>query len=295
MHILLTGGTGFIGRALCPQLMQAGHELTVLTRNPGNAAAALQGVPAITALQQLGPVDAVVNLAGEPLAEGRWTERRKQEFRTSRIGTTRALVEWMQAQAQPPRVLISGSAIGYYGPREGDAALDETSAAGADFSAQLCRDWESEALRAEALGVRVCLLRTGIVLGQDGGALAKMLPPFKLGAGGPMGDGEQWMSWIHRDDLVGLIQWLLEHEQARGAYNGTAPAPVTNREFAQRLGKALNRPALITTPAFALKLLFGEMSTLLLTGQRVLPAQALALGFVFSHPELGAALRDLLD
>ncbi len=294
MHILITGGSGFIGRALCPQLTQAGHELSVLTRDPAKAAAVLDGVHLIERLAQAGRVDAVINLAGEPLAEGRWTAQRKQAFRDSRIGTTTALLQWIEAQAQRPRVLVSGSAIGYYGPRD-DTPLDESSSTGADFAAQLCRDWENEALKAESLGLRVCLLRTGVVLGRDGGALAKMLPPFKLGAGGPMGDGRQWMSWVHRDDLVRLIQWLLEQEMAHGPYNGTAPQPVTNRVFARTLAGVLQRPGLVTTPAFALKLMFGEMSKLLLTGQRVLPAQAQAQGFQFRHPQLEAALRDLLD
>lgn len=293
MHILITGGSGFIGRALCPQLTQAGHELSVLTRDPDRAAPGLNGVHLIQRLAQAGRVDAVINLAGEPLAEGRWNAQRKQAFRDSRIGTTTALLQWIEAQPQRPRVLVSGSAIGYYGPRD-DTPLDESSPAGSDFAAQLCRDWESEALKAEALGMRVCLVRTGVVLGKDGGALAKMLPPFKLGAGGPMGDGRQWMSWVHRSDLVRLIQWLLEQELARGPYNGTAPQPVSNRVFAQTLAGVLQRPAVLSTPAFALKLMFGEMSTLLLTGQRVLPARAQAQGFRFRYPELEAALRDML-
>jgi uncharacterized protein (TIGR01777 family) len=293
MHILITGGSGFIGRALCPQLTQAGHELSVLTRDPGKAAAVLDGVHLIERLAHASRVDAVINLAGEPLAEGRWTAQRKHAFRDSRIGTSTVLLQWIETQAQRPRVLVSGSAIGYYGPRD-DMPLDESSPAGDDFAAQLCRDWENEALKAEALGLRVCLLRTGVVLGRDGGALAKMLPPFKLGAGGPMGDGRQWMSWVHRDDLVRLIRWLLEQELARGPYNGTAPQPQTNRAFAETLARVLQRPAVITTPAFALKLMFGEMSTLLLTGQRVLPARAQAQGFQFHFPELEAALRDVL-
>ncbi|MCY7313750.1 MAG: TIGR01777 family oxidoreductase [Pseudoxanthomonas sp.] len=293
MRVLITGGTGFIGRALCRQLLHAGHELWVLTRNPTKAATKLEGIRLIEHLAEAGQMDAVVNLAGEPLADGRWTDRRKQAFRDSRIGTTQSLLEWIASQVQRPRVLVSGSAIGYYGPRD-DKPLTEESPPGDDFSAQLCRDWESAAMQAESLGLRVCTVRIGVVLGPDGGALSKMLPPFKLGAGGPMGDGRQWMSWVHRHDLVRLLQWLLEHDQARGAYNGTAPSPVTNREFAQTLGKVLRRPARITTPALALKLMFGEMATLLLTGQRVLPAHAVAGGFQFQHPTLETALTDLL-
>lgn len=291
MQILITGGTGFIGRALCSQLQQSGHTLTVLTRHPTRAA--LPGVRCIATLEDAGPIHAVVNLAGEPLAAGRWSAVRKQEFRDSRIGCTTRLVQWMARQSQCPKVLISGSALGYYGPRD-DTVLDEHAAPGDDFAAQLCRDWEAAAIRAEALGVRICRVRTGVVLGRDGGALAKMLPPFRLGAGGPMGDGRQWMSWIHRQDLVRLLQWLLETNSAYGPYNGTAPEPVRNADFARALGKALHRPALLPTPAFALKLAFGEMSELLLTGQRVVPAHAQAEGFRFNWPTLDAALADIL-
>lgn len=295
MQVLVTGGTGFIGRALCPLLSAAGHELCVLTRDVDRAAKALPGTRVIERLDQAGHVDAIVNLAGEPLAEGRWSVHKKQLFRQSRIGTTHDLVQWIERQptAQRPRVLVSGSAIGYYGPRD-DTPLEEDAPPGDDFSAQLCSDWENAAVAAQALGLRVSRVRTGVVLGRDGGALAKMLPPFKLGAGGPMGDGQQWMSWIHRHDLVRMLQWLLEHAAASGAYNGTAPTPVRNREFAQTLGKVLGRPSLITTPAIALKLMFGEMSTLLLSGQRVLPAQAQAQGFEFQYPNLESALREIL-
>lgn len=296
MHVLITGGTGFIGRALCRQLSAAGHSLTVLSRNLERAANTLPGIQVIERLDQAAQVDAIVNLAGAPLAEGRWSAHKKQVFRQSRIDTTRALVRWIERQSpsQRPRVLVSGSAIGYYGPCD-DTPLDEASPPGDDFAAQLCSDWEAAAMEAQALGLRVSRVRTGIVLGHDGGALHKMLPPFKLGAGGPMGDGQQWMSWIHRHDLVRLLQWLLEQETARGAYNGTAPTPVRNREFAQTLGKVLGRPSFVTTPAIALKLMFGEMSALLLTGQRVLPAHAQAEGFEFRYPDLEGALREVLE
>mgnify|MGYP003582577688 CR=1 FL=1 len=293
MRVLITGGTGFIGQALCARLLQAGHTVSVLTRDPARARAQLPGVDAIATLEEASGVEAVVNLAGEPLMAGRWNAERKAAFRASRIGTTQALIAWMARQAARPRVLVSGSAIGYYGPRD-DVALDESAAPGDDFAARLCLDWETEAMQAESLDVRTCRVRTGIVLGTEGGALAKMLPPFRMGVGGPMGDGRQWMSWIHRDDLVSLVQWLLERDQAGGAYNGTAPAPVTNRDFARALGKALHRPAVLPTPAFALTLGFGEMAQLLLTGQRVLPAHALAEGFTFRFPTLETALEDLL-
>ncbi|HEY0861472.1 MAG TPA: TIGR01777 family oxidoreductase [Pseudoxanthomonas sp.] len=294
MHVLITGGTGFIGQALCAALLQAGHTLSVLTRDPARARAQVPPAARLLAtLDEARDVEAVVNLAGEPLMAGRWNATRKAAFRDSRLGTTRALIGWMARQSVRPRVLVSGSAIGYYGPR-GDGALDESAAPGDDFAAHLCRDWETEAMQAEGLDVRTCRVRTGIVLGTGGGALAKMLPPFRLGAGGPMGDGRQWMSWIHREDLIALIQWLLEQDGAGGAYNGTAPEPARNRDFARTLGRVLHRPALLPAPAPLLRLAFGEGARLLLTGQRVLPMHALVEGFRFRFPDLEDALRDLL-
>jgi uncharacterized protein (TIGR01777 family) len=293
MHVLITGGSGFIGRALCHRLLQVGHTLSVVTRHRERTAALLPGVRVLGDIGEAFDVEAVVNLAGEPLMGGRWNARRKQLIRESRLGTTRRLVTWMATQLVRPRVLVSGSAVGYYGPRD-DTPLDESAAAGDDFASQLCRDWETEALEAESLGVRVCRLRTGIVLGPDGGALAKLLLPFKFGLGGPIGDGRQWLSWVHRADLVCLIEWLLENDAAGGAYNGTAPEPVIQREFARTLGRVLHRPARLPTPAFAMKLMFGEMSDLLLTGQRVLPTHASAEGFKFQYPELEGALENLL-
>lgn len=292
MDILITGGTGFIGQRLCQRLLAAGHRVAVLTRAPGRAG--LPGVQYVAALGDVGPVQAVVNLAGEPLTEGRWNPARKQAFLDSRIGTTRALLAWMHGLPTRPQVLVSGSAIGYYGPRDG-TPLDESASPGHDFAATLCRHWEAEAVKAEDLGVRTCLLRTGIVLDRDGGALARMLPPFRMGMGGPMGDGRQWMSWIHRDDLVGIILWLLADPDIRGACNGTGPAAVTNAEFARTLAHALGRPAWVRTPAFALKLAFGEMAGLLLTGQNVVPARALREGYRFQYPTLDAALRAIVD
>ena len=293
MHVLITGGTGFIGQALCTQLFHAGHAVTVLTRNRAAAPNDLTGVRLVERLEDAQGVDAVVNLAGENLGDGRWTAAKKAAFHSSRIGTTQKLLAWMATLATPPRVLVSGSAIGYYGPR-GNEPLDESARPGSDTAALLCRDWEAEALKAQAYGLRVCVLRIGVVLGKEGGALAKMLPPFRMGVGGPMGSGEQVMSWVRRNDLVRMIQWLLETQSCIGPYNGTAPKPVTNREFARTLGEALHRPSALTTPAFALKLMFGEMAQLLLTGQRVLPVRAEAQGFEFRYPELAGALRDLV-
>lgn len=294
MHFLITGGSGFIGSALCRSLVADGHRVTVSTRNADRARPRLPAhVTLIEALDAAADIDAIVNLAGENLATGRWTERRKREFIDSRVGTTRRLLEWIARQPRKPRVLVSGSAVGWYGPR-GDEELTENAQPGTDFSARLCQAWEAEALKAEAFGVRVCRLRTGIVLDADGGALKKMLLPFRLGVGGRMGDGRQWMSWIARSDLVALIRWLAETTAASGPYNGTAPGPVSNAQFAAALGAAVHRPALLPTPAFAIRLLFGEMSDLLLTGQRVLPARATAAGFRFGHADLAAALAAIL-
>ena len=294
MHDLITGGSGFIGRALCQSLLDDGHRVTVLTRSVQRAAAVLpEAAKCVTSLQTLDDVDAVYNLAGENLAAERWTAVRKQAFRDSRIGGTDALVAWMRGLKRWPAVLVSASAIGYYGPHDDDLVTEATPP-GDDFAARLCVDWEAAALAAQTLGVRVCTPRIGVVLGTEGGALAQMLPAFRLGGGGRMGSGRQWMSWIHRADLVALLRWLAETPQAGGAYNATAPQPVTNADFARALGRALHRPALLPMPAVALKLLFGEMSGLLLTGQRVLPERAHDAGFMFRYATLDAALESLL-
>jgi uncharacterized protein len=294
VHYLITGGSGFIGSALSRSLVADGQRVTVLTRNIARARPRLPGgVALIERLDAAADVEAVVNIAGENLATGRWTPARKREFVDSRIGMTRRVVDWMASLKQRPRVLVSGSAIGWYGPR-GDEQLTEDAKPGDDFSAHLCRDWERAARAADELGVRVCLLRTGIVLDNDGGALKQMLLPFRLGLGGPMGDGRQWMSWVARADIVPLIRWLVDNAGARGVYNGTAPSPVTNAEFARALGTALHRPALLPTPAFALKILFGEMADILLTGQRVIPKRAIAEGFAFTYRDLTSTLAAIL-
>lgn len=290
MRYLITGGSGFIGTALCRALAETGAELTVLTRDPARARPRLpEGARLVTDLARAGGADVAINLAGENLAQGRWSEARKRLLRDSRIATTRALCAWIERQSPRPRVLVSASAIGYYGAR-GDEPLDENTAPGEDYAAQLCRDWEAEALRAEPFGLRVCRLRLGVVLDRDGGALARMLPAFRWGLGGPIASGRQWLSWIHRSDVVALIRWCVDRPTARGAYNATAPHPVTNAEFARALGRALQRPAFLRMPAIALKLLLGEMAQLLITGQRVLPARLLAEGFAFSFQELPDAL-----
>lgn len=295
MRVLITGGTGFIGRALARALLARGDAVTVLSRDPAHAAHLLPaGAVASAELPSTVP-DAVINLAGENLGAHRWTAARKREFIDSRVGTTRRLVEWLRELQQRPAVLVSGSAVGYYGAC-GDAERIESDPPGEEYQSELCRAWEAEAQRAEALGVRVCRIRIGIVLGPDGGALAQMKLPFQMGLGGWLGDGRQWMSWIHRADLVALILWLLDAEgrPARsGAYNATAPQPVTNRGFSAALGASLHRPVLLPMPAAAVRMLVGEMSHLLLTGQKVLPRRALAEGFAFRFPELGPALADV--
>jgi hypothetical protein len=293
MRILITGGSGFIGRALCQSWLAEGREVVVLTRQIERAAAVLPAATRlVAALDEVGEVDAVVNLAGANLSTRRWTEAYKRVLRESRLGTTRALYDWIEGLARRPSILVSASAVGWYGPR-GDAILDENAEPGVDFAARLCRDWEAEAMRIESLGVRVCRIRIGIVLDPSGGALAQMQLPFRLGLGGRIGDGRQWMSWISRADLVALIGWLIDSERARGVYNATAPQPVTNAEFARALGRALHRPAVLPLPGFVLRLRFGEMADLLLSGQRVIPARARAEGFTFRHPDLTTALAVL--
>tara|TARA_B110000503_G_scaffold39591_2_gene65081 strand:- start:450 stop:1373 length:924 start_codon:yes stop_codon:yes gene_type:complete len=295
--ILITGGSGFIGRHFCREAKNLGWSIIVLSRNVEAAKKVLpNSIDVLATLDQIPSdrrIDTVINLAGEPLAEKRWTESRKQRFYTSRSGLTDALFEFFSQRKSAPDALISGSAIGYYGP--GTDAVDESSVGKDGFSHRLCADWESSALQFETLGTRVCLVRTGIVLGEKG-ALAKMLMPFKLGLGGPIGDGKQFMSWIHINDMVELLKYCVLTTNLTGPINATAPHPVTNREFTQTLGAVLKRPALLAMPAFMVKLLFGEMGVeLLLQGQRVLPTKAINQGFEFRFPQLKSALRDLID
>ena len=294
--ILITGGSGFIGRHFCTQAQQLGFQLCVLTRNPEAAAARLPA--SVRLIQRLSELEAdyapevIVNLAGEPLAAGRWTQRRKQRFYDSRINLTGRLYDFCVARGHKPAVVISGSAIGYYGP--GDQPVDEHSTAVDGFSHQLCKTWEQSAKRFETLGTRVCYLRTGIVLGEEG-ALARMLPPFKLAFGGPIGSGKQGMSWIHINDMVGAILHCINNPQIGGPVNATAPHPVSNAEFSTCLGVALNRPARLPMPALMVKLLFGEMGEeLLLQGQYVLPNKLLANDFQFQYPDLEQALQQIV-
>lgn len=295
MHVLVTGGTGFIGKALCEALLEREYEVTVLTRNAGKARDLPFGTRVAMKMDGVGSYDVLINLAGENLAAHRWTEERKQLFIDSRVQATRRMVDHMRTAPDLPLLVISGSAIGWYGAR-GDEILSEQSTGGGhdEFQAQLCRAWEAEARKAEKLGVRVCLLRTGLVLERDGGALPKMLPQFQAGLGGALGNGKQWMSWIHRDDLVAMILWLIDNERCKGVYNGTAPEPVTNAQFARELGRALGRPALLAMPTWALRAAVGGIADILLTGQRVLPGRALEEGFIFRYPDLPGALKAIL-
>jgi hypothetical protein len=337
MHLLIAGGSGFLGRALTSALLAAGHRVQVLTRRPSHPAAKPQDGGPIAKVPHgriefvtwtpdgsLGPwatscagADAVVNLAGESIGTARWTPARKAQLVESRMLATRSLVRFTTADVntrsrghrqathagfeaassetgQRPATFVSASAIGFYGNR-GDETLTEDAQAGTDFLATLAASWEDEALRAQSNTTRVVLLRTGIVLDPNEGALAKMLVPFRLFAGGPFSSGRQYMSWIHRDDWVSLVRRALDTPDVRGPLNLTAPHPVTNAEFAHALGRALRRPAVVPAPAFALKLALGEMAgPLLLFSQRVIPARALAGGFRFAFETIDAALEDLL-
>ena len=300
--ILITGGSGFIGRHFCRQADQLGHQLTVLTRNPETAAerlpASVRLIQGLSELDEDYVPEVIINLAGEPLAAGRWTQQRKQRFYDSRINLTDRLYEFFAERNQKfndkpsPSVVISGSAIGYYGPSQ--EPVDEHSSAVDGFSHQLCKTWEQSAKRFETLGSRVCYLRTGIVLG-DEGALARMLPPFKLALGGPIGSGEQGMSWIHIDDMVGALLHCINNPQISGPVNATAPKPVSNAQFSASLGVALNRPARLPMPGFMVKLLFGEMGEeLLLQGQYVLPKKLLASDYPFKYSDLEKALQQIV-
>lgn len=302
MHVVVTGGTGFIGRALCASLQQAGHRVTVLTRRLPEATR-LCGV-AVMAVEwndsapgaweeALESADAVVNLAGAAIADARWSASRKRLLIDSRVCTTRRLVEAMARRSSRPRLLISASGIGYYGASDA-RVLDEGSTHGEGFLADLCLEWEAAALRASEFGTRVVLLRTGMVLEQSGGALPKMLLPFRLFAGGPIMPGTQWVSWIHRRDHIGMIQWALATKNVSGPVNAVAPGAVTMRTFCDALGHELRRPSWLPVPGIALTVALGELGTLMTTGQRVSPGKALVGGYQFQYPMLEPALRAIL-
>ena len=295
MRILMTGGTGFIGRALVARLLQRGNQLTVLSRNPSKAVALLGD--RVRIWESLGQwqadtaFDAVINLAGEPIIDKAWTAERKQVLLASRVGITGQLIAAMTRSVHKPAILLSGSAIGIYGDA-GQTHCTETSALADDFAASLCRSWERAAAGAEALAVRTVFLRTGLVLHEDGGMLKKMRLPFKLGLGSRLGDGRQIMSWIHRQDYLDAVLFLLDNVSCRGAFNLTAPHPVCNAEFTRILAESLGRKAVLVTPEFALKPVLGARSILLFGGQHVKPAKLLAAGFVFRYPHLTDALQN---
>ena len=298
MKIAVTGATGLIGAALGERLRQEGNDVLVITRreNPSSPFPVVHWNPERGELdtRSLEGVDAVVHLAGETIAE-RWTPEKKERIRTSRVAGTRFLVDGLKRLSKRPSVLIGSSAVGFYGNR-GDEVLDEGSPPGTGFLPEICQAWEAEVARASELGMRAVRLRTGIVLSTKGGALAKMLLPFKLGLGGPVGSGSQWMSWIHIDDVVGGYHFALHHSDLSGVANLTTPQPVRNADFTRALGRALRRPAFLPAPGFALKLIFGEMAQdLLLDGQRVLPRRLESAGYKFQHTGVDDALADVVS
>lgn len=297
MRVLITGGSGFVGSHLCQRLYERGHEILVVSRNPSRAQAKLpprtEIRPAILDFAASQP-EAVINLAGDSITEGRWSEEKKQRLLDSRLNTTNAIVKLCEQLSKPPQRLISASAMGYYGD-QGDNEVTEQTPPGNEFIAELCQKWESAAQQAEQFGVRVAFIRIGLVLDRTGGSLAKMLPAFKMGLGGTLGSGKQYMPWIHREDLIRLIIFLLENEQLSGPFNASAPHPVTNAEFTRALANSLGRPALLPVPELALKLIFGEKSRVLLNGAKMKPHRLQDNGFEFKFPELNQALHDIFD
>jgi len=301
MKVVITGGSGLVGRALAASLADDGHRAVILSRrpegvtgvSPGVAVEAWDGRSAEALVPLIEGADGVVHLAGENIAAGRWTETRKALIRQSRILSSDAVARAFDRAQRRPAVLLQASAVGIYGPR-GDEEIDERDSAGSDFLSRVCGDWEAASDGVEALGVRRVILRTGVVLSRSGGALPRMMMPFRLFAGGPVGSGGQWLPWIHLQDEVGAIRFLLECTETTGPFNLTAPEPLANREFSRLLGRVLGRPSLLPAPGFALRLALGEMSTIVLTGQRALPVRLLEAGYAFSFPEAEGALRDLL-
>lgn len=294
-RILITGGTGFIGKELCTELHKKGYSLTILSRQPADTVRSLCGrvevAGELKSLEGHPGFDAIINLAGEGIADKRWNKARKAALRDSRIELTRELVRVAKSWQALPSVLVSGSAVGFYG-NQGDHLVTEKTRPNDEFTHRLCHDWEQEALALEPQGVRVCLSRTGVVAGPGGGFLQRMLPPFKLGLGGRLSSGEQYMPWVHRTDVVNGLIWMLETETARGAYNMVSPNPVTNKQFTATLANVLHRPAIFPVPAAVLNVALGEMARLLLTGQKAVPERLQQEGFHFQYPELKPALSE---
>lgn len=296
MRILITGGTGLVGRSLCQLWLAQGHELYVWSRSPKKVKSLCgEAVHSVAELSELNHIklDAVINLAGAPIADRPWTQARRKLLRDSRIALTEQLVQWLSSLPEKPEVLISGSAVGWYGDG-GEQVLTESSPVQApNFSTQLCGDWENAALAAEDLGIRVVLIRTGLVLTGKGGFLSRLMPLFKLGLGGKQGSGQQWMPWVHLDDEVALIDFVLHEQQAQGPYNACAPQPARNQDFAKALGKQVKRPAIMPVPGFILRLMLGDMAGLLLGGQNIQPERTEEIGFTFKYPDLESALAAL--
>ncbi|MFP9229543.1 TIGR01777 family oxidoreductase [Pectobacterium cacticida] len=297
MQLLITGGTGLIGRHLIQRLQILSHEICVLTRDPERARGILgdrvEYCSTLSHMTSLNGVDGVINLAGEPIADKRWTPQQKQRLAQSRWEITEQLAALIKASSSPPTLFISGSAVGFYGD-QGASLVTEDELPNETFTHHLCARWEALAQSAESANTRVCLLRTGIVLSAQGGALAKMLPIFRLGLGGPMGSGKQYMPWIHIDDMVNGIIYLLDQPKLRGPFNMVSPYPVHNEQFSATLAHVLDRPGFLRAPAFAIKLLMGEASTLVLGGQRAIPQRLKAAGFNFRFLELEDALQDVI-
>ena len=298
MHILITGGSGLIGTALVASLSSQGHSLSVLTRSAARAPASLKAVAKVIEnldqIDQTPPVNAVINLAGTQIVGKRWSAKRKLEILHSRVGLTRILVQWMSEQSEKPSVLVSASAVGYYGNR-GEHEITELSSTGSDFGASLCHEWENAATKAMDFGVRVCIIRTGLVLSTQGGMLKQLLMPFKVYLGSRIGDGQQWMSWIHIADEVAAIEKLVTDARCDGPYNLTAPFPVRNHEFTKTLARTVGRSTFLVTPAWVIKLLLGESAELLLGGQKALPQRVQQAGYAFQLGSLEGALKDLLN
>lgn len=304
MKILVTGATGLVGKRIVKQLLKQDHQVHVLTRNMAKGLVELgkhcqfflwedtSVMPPVEAFQG---VEGIINLMGEGIADKKWSKTQKEKIYESRITSTRRIIERLKELPHKPHVLISTSAVGIYGNR-GDEEINETSRLGSqdDFLTDVCMNWEKEALAAQDLGMRVAIIRTGVVLAQDGGALKKMLPIFKLGGGGPVGFGKQYMSWIQVEDIASMYVFALTHDNVEGIYNGTAPTPATSKDFAKTLGKVLHRPAFAPAPSFMLKLVFGEMSQVLLDGQKVIPQNFMKAGFRFKYPNLEMALTETL-
>lgn len=302
MQIVITGGTGTIGRRLVLHLIQGGHVVKVVSRQPYKPAnlpakiifASWDGKSAAGWGHLVEGADAVVNLAGAGIADAKWSDERKREIRDSRVNAGKAVVEAIAAASVKPKVLIQASAVGYYGAHNNGTVLTEDSSPGSDFLGQTCREWEDSTKAVEAMGVRRVIIRTGVVLDMEGGALPKMVMPFRFLAGGPIGSGAQWFPWIHYYDQVEAIRFLIENEAAAGPVNLTAPNPLRNRDFAKAIGRVMGRPAFAPAPEFVFKIIFGEMSTVLLDGQQALPKRLQEWGYQFKFPTAEAALKDIL-